>query len=68
MAPQKAVSRIRSGAGTSYKLLVVLEDGTKVNIIEYVQDEDGDKWYHINVKYSGTNYDGYVYAQYIQTK
>lgn len=59
---------VRSGAGTSYKVLVVLEDGTKVNIIEYVQDEDGDKWYHINVKYSGTNYDGYVYAQYIQTK
>ncbi len=58
---------VRSGAGTSYKVLVVIPDGTKVSIIEYVQDENGDKWYHIKVKYSGTNYDGYVYAEYIQS-
>lgn len=58
---------VRSGAGTSYKVLVVIPDGTKVSIIEYVQDENGDKWYHIKVKYSGTNYDGYVYAKYIQS-
>ena len=59
---------VRSGAGTSYKVLVVLDEGTKVNITGNVQDEDDDKWYHINVKYSGTNYDGYVYAQYIEIR
>ena len=59
---------VRSGAGTSYKVLVVLDEGTKVNITGNVQDEDDDKWYHINVKYSGTNYDGYVYAQYIEVR
>ena len=59
---------VRSGAGTSYKVLVVLDEGTKVNITGNVQDEDDDKWYHINVKYSGTNYDCYVYAQYIEIR
>ena len=57
---------VRSGAGTSYKVLTVIPEGTKVSIIESVKDGNGDKWYHIKVTYSGTNYDGYVYAAYIQ--
>lgn len=57
---------VRSGAGTSYNVLTVIPEGTKVTIIETVKDKDGSQWYHITVNYGGSNYNGYVFAQYIQ--
>ena len=57
---------VRSGAGTSYEVLAVIPEGTKVTITESVKDSSGSLWYHITVSYSGSNYDGYVSAQYIQ--
>ncbi|MGN0204480.1 MAG: SH3 domain-containing protein [Coprococcus sp.] len=57
---------VRSGAGTSYDVLVVIPEGTKVTIIETVADGSGSQWYHITVNYDGSNYNGYASAQYIQ--
>lgn len=57
---------VRSGAGTSNKVLEVIPEGTKVNILDSTTDGSGSKWYHITVSYGGSNYDGYVSAQYIQ--
>lgn len=57
---------VRNGAGTSNKVLVVISEGTKVSISESVKDSSGSLWYHITVNYGGTNYDGYVSAQYIK--
>ena len=57
---------VRSGAGTSYNVLVVIPEGTKVTIIDTVTDNNGSKWYHITVNYDGSNYNGYASAQYIQ--
>lgn len=57
---------VRSGAGTSYDVLVVIPEGTKVTIIETVADGSGSKWYHITVNYDGSNYNGYASAQYVQ--
>ena len=56
---------VRSGAGTSNKVLVVISEGTKVTISESVKDGSGSLWYHITVNYGGVNYDGYVSSQYI---
>lgn len=57
---------VRSGAGTSNKVLVVISEGTKVTISESVKDNSGSQWYHITVNYGGKNYDGYVFAEYIR--
>lgn len=57
---------VRSGAGTSNKVLTMIPEGTKVTILETTKDSSGSQWYHITVSYGGSNYDGYVSAQYIK--
>ena len=57
---------VRSGAGTSNKVLTMIPDGTKVTILDSTKDGSGSQWYHITVSYGGNNYDGYVSAQYIK--
>lgn len=57
---------VRKGAGTSNKVVVLIPDGTKVSILDTVKDDEGSKWYHITVNYGGSNYEGYVSADYIK--
>lgn len=55
---------VRTGAGTSYDILLTLPNGTKVTILETVNNNT-DKWYKVNVTYQSSVYTGYVSAGYI---
>ena len=54
---------VRSGAGTSYAVVVQLPNGTQVAVL----DRSGD-WYKISVTYGGKSYIGYASASYIVLK
>lgn len=60
----KAGLNMRSGPGTEYSILTVLNYGETLNIIESEKDKDGDIWYKIIANGSY----GYVFSQYVDVK
>ncbi len=53
---------VRSGAGTSYKVLGTLSHNTGINILDTVKGSDGKNWYKIS--YNSQN--GYVHSSYVK--
>lgn len=58
---------VRSGPATSYgKIGMVTTKGTPVNVLETVTDEDGDKWYKVQIP--SLNITGYIFGEYVTLK
>ena len=51
---------VRAAAGLEGKVMDVITAGTQVEIIDEVEDKNGEKWLHIP--------DGYVMAKWIEAK
>lgn len=59
---------VRSGPGTSYKILTTLPTGTKVYNYGYYTDGNGAIWYYIWLKYKNVDYFGHIYGKYLKKR
>lgn len=59
---------VRSGPGTSYKVLTTLPTGTKVYNYGYYTDGNGAIWYYIWLKYNNVDYFGHIYGKYLKKR
>ncbi len=57
---------IRKKASVSAEIVCVLQKGTVVKILSSKKDDNGLKWYKINLTYAGTEYTGYGSSEWIK--
>lgn len=59
--------RMRNGASTDDKILVVLPNNTKVNCYGYYSvDKSKDKWYYVQATVKGVKYTGFCHSDYLK--
>ena len=56
---------MRSGAGTTYGIITVLQNGEKVTILDSVNLSTGKLWYKVSYTYSSKTYTGYMDSTYL---
>jgi GH25 family lysozyme M1 (1,4-beta-N-acetylmuramidase) len=59
--------RVRSGAGTSYKIITELSKGRRVKITG-IKSSSGSYWYKVSFTYGGKTVTGYMSANYVTLK
>lgn len=58
--------RLRAGAGTSKKILIVMPEGTAVQNYGYYTAVSGTKWLYVQTTIKGTTYTGFCSSKYLK--